>query len=104
MADTDDDIYNDPDTIGNVANEGDQIDPAPDKKLTDEQKGDLSQSIYTPEKDTTDLDDRGGIDELDHADGGEEHDEMSDTYPEDSDPDSDSYGDMNPDEDDGTER
>lgn len=69
MADINDenDIYNDPATIGNVANDETPVNGAPDK-LPPEHAGDPSQSIFTPEKDTTDLDDRGTIDELELTD------------------------------------
>lgn len=66
MADnnTDDDIYNDPDTIGAIdENVNGEPDVEPPTKPDD-----LSESIYTPEKDTTELDDRGPIDELEMAD------------------------------------
>lgn len=111
MADNkdDDDIYNDPATIGE---ENDDVTGMPDNKLTEEEKDDLSQSIYTPEKDTTDLDDRGSIDELEAADDenpsdmGETTDRtLLDDEPTDHDPDSFHLGDVNPaDEQDGTER
>lgn len=66
MADnnSDDDIYDDPDTIGDV---DDDISGQPDNEPP-ERPEDVSESIYTPEKDTTDLDDRGPIDELEMAD------------------------------------
>lgn len=64
----DDDIYNDPDTIGSVANDDDDvINGAPDNDTRGGQS-DPSDSIFVPEKDTTDLDDRGTIDELELTD------------------------------------
>lgn len=66
MADTntDDDIYNDPATIGDTS---DDVNGQPDN-LPPANPDDPSQSIYEPEKNTTDLDDRGSIDELELAD------------------------------------
>jgi hypothetical protein len=66
MADNndDDDIYNDPQTIGDT---DDDISGAPDNDVPDDDE-DPSDSIYLPEKVTTDLDDRGPIDELELAD------------------------------------
>ncbi len=67
MADTtapDDDIYDDPDTIGNT---DDTVSGQPDN-LPPAEAGDQSQSIYNPEKNTTELDDRGAIDELEVTD------------------------------------
>jgi hypothetical protein len=103
MADsTLDDVYDDPDNI--LADDDDDVSGAPDKDTPDDE-ADLSDSIYTPEKDTTDLDDRGDIDELEESDAGGVHDEMDGQYPEDEDPDSMSLGDVHPlDEEDGAER
>jgi hypothetical protein len=66
MADNnpDDDIYDDPDTIGDL---DDDVNGQPDD-LPPSDPEDPSESIYEPEKHTTDLDDRGDIDELEIAD------------------------------------
>lgn len=98
-----DDIYNDPATIGG-ADDDDDVTGSPDKDVNDHDE-DLSDSIYTPEKDTTALDDRGDIEELEEADAGSGHDKMDGQYPEDDDPDSMALGDVHPlDEEDGAER
>jgi hypothetical protein len=77
MADNndDDDIYNDPQTIGGT---NDDLSGAPDNDVPDEDD-DLSDSIYLPEKNTTDLDDRGPIDELELADSKDS--DIADTDP-----------------------
>jgi hypothetical protein len=62
--DTDNDIYNDPATIGDTS---DDVNGQPDKQPP-ANPDDPSQSIYNPEKNTTALDDRGPIDELELAD------------------------------------
>lgn len=78
MADTDpDDIYNDPATIGST---DDDVTGAPDTEVPSD-ASDLSDSIYTPEKDTTDLDDRGPIDELEAADRKDTSDKDDDLDP-----------------------
>lgn len=65
MADsTLDDVYDDPDNI--LADDDDDVSGA--VELPDEEKDEPSQSIFVPEKDTTDLDDRGPIDELELTD------------------------------------
>lgn len=65
MADnTSDDVYDDPDNI--LADTDDSVDGA--AELPDDEKDDPSQSIFNPEKDTTEFDDRGPIDELEVAD------------------------------------
>lgn len=66
MADNtgEDDFYNDPATIGKIDRD---INPEPDIKPPF-YPGDQSQSILLPEKNTTKLDDRGPIDELEVAD------------------------------------
>ncbi|MDB5181297.1 MAG: hypothetical protein JWP13_60 [Candidatus Saccharibacteria bacterium] len=66
MADdnSDNDIYDDPATIGAT---DDDVNGAPDNTPPSDET-DLSESIYTPEKNTTDKDDRGAIDELEIAD------------------------------------
>lgn len=78
---TPDDVYDDPD---NILADDDEVKMSPDG-------GALA-------------DDRGPIDELEVADGGEAHDELNPRFPEDSDPDSFHLGDVEPaDENDGTE-
>ncbi|HSH18318.1 MAG TPA: hypothetical protein VK978_02960 [Candidatus Saccharimonadales bacterium] len=79
MADTspDDDIYNDPATIGDTT---DDVSGQPDIQPT-ASPGDPSQSIYNPEKNTTQLDDRGPIDELEVADMHDTNDAMDDIDP-----------------------
>jgi hypothetical protein len=102
MADnnTDDDIYDDPATIGDT---DDEVNGQPDDTPPAD-ADDPSQSIYMPEKNTTGLDDRGDMDEVEEADGTAKHDEMDGSYPEDEDSDADHLGDVIPsDEDDGTE-
>lgn len=108
MADSnqDDDIYDDPDTIGDV---DDDVNGA--AEVPDDEKEDLSQSIYNPERYTTDLDDRGPIDELEVSDAtsSRELDDTVDPALLDEDPDNfdgDSYqvNGENPDEQDGTEK
>jgi hypothetical protein len=98
MADnTSDDVYDDPDNI--LADTDDTV--AGGTELPDGEQADLSQSIYKPELGD---DDRGPIDNLEEADEGDAHDEMSDGHPEDSDADSFHAGDVNPaDEQDGAE-
>jgi hypothetical protein len=109
MADNDDDdIYNDPATIGDV---DDDINGAPDNTPPSDD-ADLSQSIYVPEKDTTDLDDRGDIDELELSDASQDDDlenevdpALLDDNPTKLDPDTYRPGDMDTnDEEDDTER
>ena len=65
MADSNtNDIYDDPQTIGDTT---DNVNGQPDI-LPPASPGDPSESIYSPEKTTTKLDDRGPIDELEAAD------------------------------------
>lgn len=107
MADNDD-FYNDPATIGKMS---DDVNGQPDD-LPPVNDGDPSQSIFTPEKDTTPLDDRGPIDELEASDAADDDqlDELIDAAlmddaPTDRDPDDYNLGYVNPsDEQDGTER
>jgi hypothetical protein len=107
--DDDDDFYNDPATIGDTT---DEVSGEPDN-LPPRDDEDPSESIYTPEKNTTDLDDRGDIDELEASDASD-FDELADEDPTvdkallDAGPDLDTddykLGDVDPkDEDDGTE-
>ena len=98
MADnTSDDVYDDPDNI--LADDDDTVDGA--TELPESLTNNPSQSIFKPELRG---DDRGPIDELEQADEGSAHDEMSGGHPEDSDADSFHLGDVNPmDEQDGTE-
>lgn len=104
---TDDDIYDDPETIGDTS---DEVSGAPDD-LPPAAPTDPSQSIYTPEKDTTPLDDRGQIDELELADAHDTQDVANRVDPallddEPSDFDGDSYhqnDELPGDERDGTE-
>lgn len=106
MADsTLDDVYDDPD---NILADDDDVNGA--VELPEDEKDDPSQSIFVPEKDTTDLDDRGPIDELEAADASDEDDlddatdpAILDDAPSEMDPDSYHQGD-NADENDGTER
>ena len=102
-----DDVYDDPDNI--LADDDDDVDGA--AEIPASQKEDPSQSIYTPEKNTTPLDDRGAIDELEASDA-EDKDSLDDLTdeallddsPADFDPDDYQLGDVNPaDEQDGTE-
>jgi hypothetical protein len=62
--DDDDDIYNDPQTIGDTE---DDVNGQPED-LPNSDDEDPSESIFTPEKETTPLDDRGPIDELELTD------------------------------------
>lgn len=80
---TSNDVYDDPDNI--LADTDDSVDGA--TELPKSESADLSQSIYTPEK-TAPGDDRGPIDELEATDDDNDHDEMTDSHPEDADPDS----------------
>lgn len=110
MADSSlDDVYDDPDNI--LANEDDSVSGA--TELPADEQDDISQSIFVPEKHTTDLDDRPPIDELEAADAGS-YDVLADTDPavdkaifndDGLDPDDYHPGDVEPaDESDGTER
>lgn len=60
----DDDIYDDPETIGELDDDVDGAAELPSYVNPE----DPSESIYTPEENTTPLDDRGPIDELEAAD------------------------------------
>lgn len=109
MADgTLDDVYDDPDNI--LADDDEEVNGA--AELPDDEKDDPSQSIFVPERDTTDLDDRGPIDELEAADATDDDRDLPDDTdpaildedPAELDPDSYHLGDVNPaDEQDGTE-
>jgi hypothetical protein len=104
-----DDVYDDPD---NILADDDKVDGS--VELPEYEKVDPSQSIFVPEKDTTPLDDRGPIDELEAADASD-IDELEEVDPEIDpgllddaptgfDPDDYHPGDVNPaDEQDGTE-
>lgn len=95
---TTDEVYDDPDNT--LSADDAQVSGGTD--LPENETAGPSQSIFKPELED---DDRGTIPELEAADGGEDHDEMEDEYPEDADPDSNHLGDMDPaDEQDGTER
>jgi hypothetical protein len=94
---TSDDVYDDPDNI--LADTDDTVNGA--TELPEGQADNLSQSIFKPELGD---DDRGSIPDLEAADEGAAHDEMSTTHPEDSDSDSFHLGDVDPaDEQDGAE-
>jgi hypothetical protein len=91
-----DDVYDDPDNI--LAKTDDTVDGATELPLSE--RGDMSQSIYVPERAN---DERGKIDELDSADVGDTYDEMSNGHPEDTDTDANHPANMDPqDENDGT--
>jgi hypothetical protein len=98
MADTTlDDVYDDPDNI--LADTDDSVDGA--VELPKGEQGDLSQSIYVPERGN---DPRGRIDELEGADDNDSYEEMTLGHPEDTDADSTRLGDVGPDEErDGSE-
>jgi hypothetical protein len=106
MADSSlDDVYDDPD---NILADDDDVNGA--VELPEDEEADPSQSIYVPEKHTTDLDDRGDIDELELSDTADDDalDETTDPALLDEDPtnfDGDSYRANvdNADEKDGTE-
>lgn len=109
MADDDpDDIYNDPATIGKTT---DDVSGQPDE-VPPSTPADLSQSIYEPEKHTTEKDTRGQIDELEIADVKDSENAVHDIDPsllddEPSTQDGDDWKnntEQNPDEQDGTER
>jgi len=110
MADTtaDDDFYEDPQTIGDT---DDEVNGQPDE-VPPSEPDDLSESIYEPEKHTTEKDTRGQIDELEMSDvkdsEGAVHDidpSLLDDGPSTQDGDDwRSNTEQNPDEQDGTER